>query len=443
MDLRPVSFAEEHFWIAEHQPERCAAFIECPHPMASFVRIQGALDDAALAASLDELARRHDVLRSSFGCVDGRLACQVNAFTGLPLVVDALPAADIGNAQVQASLAAELTHPFDVTTGPLARAHLLRLAPKDAVLAVVVHHLVFDGWSLHILWRELQALYAVQVDLSTDRLPPLQRRYVDYVTWQRERLQGPKLAALLDYWQQRLAGLEELQLPTETRCPDRASTRSARERFTLAPARMENLRKLCRDIGVTMGVVFATALAVLLHELTGAHDVAIGMPVADRNRPEFEGLIGALLNLVVLRVDLAREPTFVELLERVRRSFVGAYDQRELPHGCLSSLHGLPGELKLAPVRVVLNFVSSREETPTLPGLHVTRLQVDGHPPSYADLSLHLFSRAGTLSGFALYKRDLFAAERVQRWLSRFEAILDELVARPNQRVAERQGARS
>lgn len=441
MEHRPVSFAEERFWLAEHQPARCVAFVECPHPMASFVRIQGALDEAALAASLDDVARRHDVLRSSFAWANGRVTCRVHAPAGLPLAFITLPGLDVGHARVQAALAAELARPFDVANGPLARAHLLRLGPEDAVLAVVIHHLVFDGWSLHVLWRELQALYAAHVDAQPERLPPPPRRYVDYVTWQRERLQGPRLAMLLDYWQQRLAGLEDLHLPTDTGCADRVSTHAARERFALEPTRVESLRKLCRDLGITMGVVFATALAVLLHELTGALDVAIGVPVADRNRPEFEGLIGALLNLVVLRVDLAREPTFVELLERVRRSFVGAYDHRELPHGCLSGLHGLPGELSLAPVRVVLNFVSSREETPTLLGLKATRLHVDGHPPSCADLSLHLFDRAGALSGFVLYKRDLFAVERVQRWVSRFMGILDELMAGPGQRVAERQGA--
>jgi hypothetical protein len=404
--------------------------------MASVVHVAGRLDVAALGAAVNELTRRHEVLRSSFGHAHGRLSRSVAAPVEFEVAPGDLAVGADADEAVRAALSDDLRAPFDLASGPLLRVRLLRLNSDEHVLALVIHHIVADGWSLHVLWRELAALYGACTSGQLNPLPELRTGYDTYVTWQRRRLEGERLSRLLHYWSERLHGVPELLLPSDwPRCAE-TSARSARERFVFTGTQVEGLRRLCQGCGVTAGVALLAVFNVLLYQLAGTPDVAIGMPVADRNRPEFEPLVGLLLNVTVLRTDLSGDPTFVELLERVRRTFIGAYDHRELPHGCLAGLHGLPGELSVAPLRVIFNFVVAREAAPSLPGVNLRRVEVDGAPPSFADLSLHVFDRDGALNGFVLYKADLFTSARVRELIVRFTRILSDVIGAPHSRIS-------
>lgn len=428
-----LSFSEERLWALEQEHTGSSAFVECPTHLASVVRLIGCIDTQALVDSVNEFVRRHKVLRSTFTEVDGKPVRVVTPYEkfSIPVVPFSLPiAADLDQA-IREGLSEKIRAPFDLTTGPLVRVHLLRLGDEEHVLAVVVHHIVFDGWSLQLMWRELAALYEAYVNGQESPLPELTTTYSGYVTWLRSRLEGDRFERLMTYWTNQLSGVPELIVPGDRHRTIHTSNCSATERFAISKRHADGLAKLCRDRGVTSGVAMAAVFKLLLHKITGATDVVVGMPIADRNRPEFEPLAGLFLNLLVLRTEISNDPTFLELIERVRRTFIKAYDHRDLPYGFLVD------QVSIAPLRVVFNFVVARSAAPAFPGLEAERIEVESDPPSFADLSLHLFDRGGALSGFVLYKVDLFSTARIQEIVSLFLALLSEVLDEPERRISE------
>ena len=434
MEKGLLSFSEERLWALEREHTGSSAFVECPIHLASVVRLSGRLDLQALVDSVNEFVRRHDVLRSRFIEVDGKPLRAVAPFEkfSIPVITLNIPVEADRHQAVREALAGKISAPFDLATGPLVRVHLLRLAEEEHVLAVIVHHIVFDGWSVQIMWRELVALYGAYVNGQTRPLPELKTNYSGYVTWLRSRLEGDRYEKLMTYWTNQLQGVPELVVPGDRDRSIHTSNRSATERFVISNEQAAGLAKLCRDRGVTSGVAMAAILKLLLHKLTDATDVVIGMPIADRNRPEFEPLAGLFLNVLVLRTEIANDPTFLELLEGVRQTFIKAYNHRDLPYGFL-----LGSQVSMAPLRVVFNFVVARSAAPSFPGLTAERIEVEGAPPSFADLSLHVFDRGGALSGFVLYKVDLFSASRIREIVSLFIRLLSGVIDEPERRISQ------
>ncbi|HEY0411492.1 MAG TPA: condensation domain-containing protein, partial [Candidatus Dormibacteraeota bacterium] len=325
----PLSFAQERLWFIDRLDPGSAVY---NIPVAW--RLEGALDQAALERSLGEIVRRHEALRTVFAEVDEAPVQVVAPFGAFALPVEDL--SGLGEADREAAVrrraGEEAARPFDLSEGPLFRAALLRLAAEDHVLLLVVHHIVSDGWSMGVLYRELSVLYEAYREGRTSPLPELGVQYADYAAWQREHLRGEVLDRQLAYWKERLAGAPELlEVPTDHPRPAVQTFRGAHERIQLSVELLERLQALGRSEGATLYMVLLGAFQVLLSKYSGSDDVVVGSPIAGRTRGEVEALIGFFVNTLVLRADLSGEPTFLDLLRRVRATALAAYAHQDVP----------------------------------------------------------------------------------------------------------------
>ncbi|MCP4570778.1 MAG: non-ribosomal peptide synthetase, partial [bacterium] len=339
----PLSFAQQRLWFIDRfEPD--SALYNVPAP----IRLTGRLDLGALARALGEIVRRHEVLRTRFESVEG-VPLQVIE----PVAEVLLPVVDLSALAQPARRAAadqltrrEAQRPFDLGRGPVLRAVVLRLdaGARDGhehVLCLTVHHIAFDGWSIGVFLRELEILYRAFVTGRSQPLPELEVQYADFAVWQRRWLRGEVLEAQLAYWRAQLADLAVLELPTDRPRPPKQSFRGAVEGFLLPEELRRRLQEFSEQRGFTLFMTLLAAFQALLGRLTGQRNFAVGTPVANRNRAETEGLIGFFVNTLVLRADLSGapadrgpaspEPTFAQLLARVRDVALGAYAHQDVP----------------------------------------------------------------------------------------------------------------
>ncbi|MEU8527604.1 amino acid adenylation domain-containing protein [Streptomyces sp. NPDC048629] len=323
----PLSFAQQRLWFLDQLEPGSTEY-----NMSTRLRLTGHVDLTALRAALDAVVARHEVLRTRLVAgADGVAHQVIDPPAAMPLpVLDLSGSADPQDAA--ARLVAEIgTTPFDLANGPLIRATFIRLGDDEHVLALVMHHVVSDEWSDRILRRELLALYEAFRAGEPDPLPPLAFQYADVVAWQRQWLTGDVLDGQMDYWRNTLADLPTLDLPTDRPRPAVRSTAGAVSRFHVPADTARALRALSRRQGTTMFMTLLAAFDVLMGRYAGTDDIAVGTPVANRNRAETENLIGIFVNTLVMRTDLSGDPTFAELLGRVRETALGAYGHQDLP----------------------------------------------------------------------------------------------------------------
>src|SRR5215217_1019388 len=328
-DGAPLSFAQERLWFVDRL-EPGSAVYNIPVEW----RLGGALDEAALERALGEIVRRHEALRTTFREVDGSPVQVIAPFGGFTLRLDDLSGLADADREVEVRRRAgeEAARPFDLSAGPLFRAALLRLGEEDHVLLLSMHHIVSDGWSTGVLFRELSALYAAYLAGRESPLPELPVQYADYAVWQREQLAGEVLDRQLAYWKERLAGAPELlELPTDHPRPAVQTYRGATVLVELSLQLLERLQALGQSEGATLYMVLLGAFQVLLGKYAGSEDVVVGTPIAGRTRRETEELIGFFVNTLVLRTDLSGNPSFRETLRRVREVTLGAYAHQEVP----------------------------------------------------------------------------------------------------------------
>ena len=329
LDRLPLSFAQERLWFLD-QLERGSATYNIPWT----VRLRGRLNVSALERSLQEVVRRHEVLRTTCVVVDGVPQAVVREPAAFRLTVTDLRGVPETDREAQAvGLASEEAgRPFDLARDLMLRAQLLQLGDQDQVLILTMHHIASDGWSMGVFGRELTALYEAFAQDQPSPLPELPIQYQDYAVWQRKWLQGDVLAQQLAYWKEQLAGAPAiLELPTDFPRPPVASYRGARQEVVLDAKLTQALQTLSRREAVTPFMLLLAAWQVLLSRYSGQEDVSVGAPIAGRNRTELEGLIGFFVNTLVLRTDLSGNPTFRELLQRVREVTLGAYAHQDLP----------------------------------------------------------------------------------------------------------------
>jgi len=324
----PLSFAQERLWFLEQLTPGSAVY---NLPVA--LRLIGALNRTALEASLDEIVRRHEALRTSFVAVEGKPVQMIAPSASMALtVIDLGPLPEGKRAPEVQRLASEAAQrPFNLHRGPLARAMLLQLSDQEHVLLLTLHHLVSDAWSRGVFNHELTALYDAFAAGRPSPLSALLLQYADFAIWQREWLQGPVLECQLQYWKQRLAGVPVLDLPCDHPRPAVETHRGTRAAFKLSQRLSASLATLARQEGVTLYMTLLAAFQTLPARYTGQDDIAVGSPIAGRTRAEFEGLIGLFVNTLVMRSDLSGDPTFRELLHRVREVALGAYAHQEIP----------------------------------------------------------------------------------------------------------------
>ncbi|MFC9249723.1 amino acid adenylation domain-containing protein, partial [Streptomyces sp. NPDC057136] len=323
----PLSFAQQRLWFLDQLEPGSTEY-----NMSTRLRLTGGVDLAALGAALDAMVARHEVLRTRLVAGADGVAYQV-IDPPAPMPFPVLDLSGTVNPQDAADrLVAQISlAPFDLANGPLIRATLIRLGDDEHVLAVLMHHVVSDEWSDRILRRELLALYEAFRAGEPNPLPPLTFQYADVAAWQRQWLTGNVLDGQLGYWQGVLADVPTLELPTDRPRPAVRSTDGAVSRFTVPAETAEALRALSREHGTTMFMTLLAAFDILMGRYGGTDDVAVGTPVANRNRAETEDLIGFFVNTLVLRTDLSGDPTFSEVLRRVRETALGAYGHQDLP----------------------------------------------------------------------------------------------------------------
>ncbi|HVG06893.1 MAG TPA: amino acid adenylation domain-containing protein, partial [Thermoanaerobaculia bacterium] len=425
--LAPLSFPQQRLWFLDRlQPGRAIYNV----PIA--LRLDGPLDSAALERGLDGVVRRHEALRTRFVEVDGQPWQEVLQPAHLPL-----PEADLRALPPEARAGElirlgrdEALRPFDLSGAPLLRALLIRLDEEEVALLLTLHHIVSDAWSDEILGRELSALYAGRP------LPELGIQYADYARWQRSWPEA-FLAAQLDHWKRQLAGLATLELPADRPRPPVLTFRGGVVLFAVPEELTAALRALARRRGVTLFMTLLAAWQAVLGRLAGQTDVAVGMPVANRGRSEIEGLVGFFVNMLALRADLSGDPTFEELLARVRRTALDAYAHQELPfERIVDELHPERDLSRQPLVQVMIAFQDAPTVPLDLPGIAAAPLDL-ALPIAKFDLTLSLTGGPTGLSGLLEHSADLFDRTTVQRIAVHLIHVLEQVTDDPGARLSE------
>ncbi|WP_407882763.1 amino acid adenylation domain-containing protein, partial [Scytonema sp. NUACC26] len=430
----PLSFAQQRLWFLNQlQPDSCAYNI----PVA--IRLTGRLNIIALMQSFNEIVHRHSVIRTTFASATGQLIQQITPTLDLNVpVVDLryLPKVK-REVEVECLTIQEAQQPFDLAQGPLLRVTLLKLTETEHVVLLTMHHIISDGWSMGIFIRELAALYKALDSGQPSPLPELPIQYADFALWQRQWLQGKVLEAQLVYWQRQLSGCPVLQLPTNRPRPAIQTFQGATQSFSLSHELTEELKTLSRQEGVTLFMTLLAVFKTLFHRYSGQDDIVVGSPIANRNRVEIEGLIGFFVNTIVLRTNLSDNPSFQELLGRMREVALGAYAHQDLPFEYLVEALQPKRNLNHNPLfQVMFVLQNAPMDELRLPELILSSIQRKNTTAKF-DLSLSLEETHSGLVGILEYSTDLFDAATITRMLGHFQTLVEGIVANREQRLWE------
>jgi amino acid adenylation domain-containing protein len=431
----PLSFAQERLWFVDRLEPGSAVYNV---PVAW--RLGGALDEAALERALGEIVRRHEALRTVFAEAGGSPVQVIAPFGGFALPVEDL--SGLGEADRDAAVVRrageEARRPFDLSAGPLFRARLLRLGAGEHVLLLSMHHIVSDGWSMGVLYRELAALYAAYREGRASPLPELAVQYADYAVWQREQGEGAVLERQLAYWRERLAGAPELlELPTDRPRPAVQTFRGAIVPVELSPELVERLQALARSEGATLYMTLLGAFQVLLSRYSGSDDIVVGSPIAGRTRKEVEELIGFFVNPLVLRTGLSGDPSFREVLRRAREVTLGAYEHQEVPFERLVAELQPERSLSHSPLfQVMFTLEDAEDPASGLAELSTEKVRTDFAHAKF-DLSLTFVAARRGLRGGLAYSTDLFERGTIVRMLGHLERVLEQVAADADLRLSQ------
>jgi amino acid adenylation domain-containing protein len=427
----PASAGQRQIWLLEQLAPGGAAY----HIEAAW-SLSGHLDPAALADVLAALAARHEALRTRLVARDGEPLQEIVPRIALPLPLVDLSRLAAPGREAAALAAAAARRPFDLARAPLLRALLVRRAPAEHLLLLILHHAAADGWSMGILFREMAALYAARTTGRPARLPALPVQYADFAADQDLRLASGR-ASLLAAWRRRLLPeTPRLDLPADRPRPLRPGGRGGVRQREIPAALAAALDALARQEEATPFMVLAAGLAALLGRLAGQEEVNVGTPVAGRDRPEIEGVVGYFVNTLVLRLDLSGQPTFRALLGRVRERAVEAWQGAELPfEELVSALRPQRRGTEPPFFQVLLALQNAAGDLPAaaLPGLRIAPAPLPDERGAKLDLSLSIApAEGGGLTAVAVYRRDLFDAPTIDRLLRHFEALLAAAAAAPD-----------
>ncbi len=431
----PLSFAQQRLWVlAQLEPDGASYNL----PVA--LRLSGPFDVEALERSVNELVRRHVVVRTAVSLSDGQpvqVVAPVSAMSVPVVTLDHLEASE-RDAAVLRLATAEAQRPFELAYGPMLRVTLLRLDAEEHVLLLTMHHIVSDAWSSHILVREMTDLYVASVQGRPVLLPELPVQYADFSVWQRQWLSGARLDRQLDYWKKRLSGtLEPLNLPMDRPRPSVQSSRGASLTLLLSPELSSAMTELSRREGVTLFMTLLAGFYVLLFRYTGRPDLIVGSPIANRTRSEIEGLIGFFVNTLALRADLSGNQTIRELLTLVRHVCLGAYTHQDVPFEKLVEVLQPVRDVSYSPIfQVMFELQNAPTSELVVPGLRISTVDVEPLTAKF-DLTLTLCETESGLTASMEYNTDLFSADSVMRMLRHYELILHDMAARPDATIEE------
>jgi amino acid adenylation domain-containing protein len=456
----PASFAQQRLWFLDR------LFPGNPfYNVSAALRVTGLLNIAALEQTFNEIVRRHEALRTTFRMLEGQLVQVIAPSLTMPLpVVDLRTlSATEQDGEIRRLATEARSHPFDLSSEPLLRVMVLQLDSSEHILLLNLHHIICDGWSIGVLLRELGALYTAFANNQPSPLPELPIQYADFADWQREWLQGvgatheSPLQVQLAYWKQQLDNLPLLNLPTDRprrvgagldinagtnvvgkpTKPAPTTFRGATQFLELPKSLSEELETLSQRQGVTLFMTLLAAFQTLLYRYTQQEDIVVGSAIANRNRSEIEGLIGFFVNSLVLRTNLSGNPTFLELLDRVREVAIGAYAHQDLPFEKLVEELHPERDLSHHPLfQVAFSLQNTPIKALELPELTLSKLDFDS-PSAKFDLEFHLWESPEGLRGQVIYSTDLFDDTTITRMLGHFQTLLEGIVANPEQHLGE------
>ncbi|MBL8986310.1 MAG: amino acid adenylation domain-containing protein [Gemmatimonadetes bacterium] len=434
MDTFPLSFAQRRLWFV-HRLEPASSAYNVPLAL----RLRGPLDIAALERALATIQARHESLRTTFREIDGEPVQVINPEVTFRLAVVDLRAIAIEKREedLAARLRAETHRPFDLAVDSVLRATVFHLAEGEAALVVVMHHIAADGWSMGVLVRELSTLYQAFTTGRDAALPELPIQYADFAVWQREWLDAGELTRQLDYWRSALADLPTVELPTDRPRGRWAPTAGGTMGVAVPDATAVGIRRICREQSASTFMLMLAAFKVLLQRYTGQTDLVVGSPIANRHRTETEPLIGFFVNNLVLRTDCSGNPTFLELLARVRAATLAGYANQDMPFEQLVEILQPDRD----PSRNPLFQISFAGQNVAIGAFEFGRvsaqLQPIDLPNTRFDLEVFVWEADPGISVQFNFSADLFDPATVARMADRYRVLLDAIVADPTKRIEQ------
>jgi acyl carrier protein len=430
----PLSFSQERLWILNQlEPDNLA------YNMPNAFRLQGPFNRNALEKALQAIVDRHEVVRTTFQFVDDDPVQVVHPNRQIKLNEVDLSGdlADQSEEKIRQLLRAEIQRPFDLSRDLMIRATLLRLNEEDHIFLLVKHHIASDGWSSRILAREMSELYNAYARGESPSLPDLPIQYADFAEWQRSWLQGEFLEQQVSYWKERLAGSPALlALPTDRPRPARQTFRGAQTEFRFPKDLVESLKALSRQEGVTLFMTLLSGFQMLLYRYTGSVDISVGTPIAGRNRVETEGLIGFFMNILVLRTDLSKNPTFRQLLGRVQEVCLDAYAHQDLPFEKLVAELRPNRSLSHSPFfQVLFNYQSAPSKGLEFEGLSAKVMDMETGGAKF-DLSLSMRESEGAMKCLVEYNTDLFDETTIGKMMDHYRSLLETAGKDLEQRIS-------
>jgi hypothetical protein len=433
-DTVPCSWMQRGIWIHEQLQPGTA------YTIMSAIRMRGALDLTVFERALNEVVRRHEILRTTFHHEDGDPVQRVAAALTIPLVIENLTGLSPHARDAEAERLTDRLRRqrFDLERGPLLRPILLQLGHEDYRLLMVVHHIVADAWALGQLFDEILTLYRAFVTGEPSPLPELPIQYADFSAWQRSTANQQVLEDDLAYWKSQLANVVSTELTTDMPRPATRRFRGTKLRFQILPDLIERLNAVSRREGVSLYMVLLGAFQALLHRYTGEEDIVVGSPMLDRRQGETQNLIGFFLNTLVMRADLTGDPSFRVLLQQVRQTALEAFDHLTLPFDQLvRELQPIRDTSRTPLFQVMFTYeYHASLSTTELPGLQLQGEPVEAGTTQF-DLSMILEQVEDTINAILEYDTDLFRPDTAERLAEHFEVLLSGIAENPDRRISE------
>ncbi|WP_293076054.1 non-ribosomal peptide synthetase [Okeania sp. SIO3B5] len=434
----PLSYAQQRLWFLEK-----LALSSNAYNMPLTLNLVGKLDYVALEKSLNEIIARHETLRTTISEINGTPVQIIQ-----PPFELKVPIIDLSGltppeqtSKLQQLLQQENELSFNLEVDPPIRAQLFQLGTTEHILQITLHHIASDGWSLTVLPQELSAIYTATLEEKPSPLPSLPIQYADFAVWQKNYLQGETLESQLSYWKQKLLDLPQLQLPTDHPRPAVETFNGAGIPINIPATLTSKVKQLTQKQGTTLFMTLLAVFKVLLSRYSGQENIAVGSPIANRNRSEIEGLIGFFVNSLVMYTDLGGDPSFTEVLNRVKQTAVEAYGNQDIPFEKL--VEELQPERVLSQNPLFQVMLAVQQEEVLKPSFSLPNLEVGWYEGAGAemtvrfDLELHLWPVGEEIKGFCGYNRDLFEAETISRMLSHYEKLLSAAVETPERPVSQ------
>jgi hypothetical protein len=431
----PLSFAQQRLWFIDQLEPNSPAY-NMPAP----VRLTGKLDLEAFRRSIQTIVRRHESLRTTFQTVEGKPVQTISTGLELPIPVIDLSHLSETECLVEARRLATVDGmvPFDLSTGPLVRTTLLRFGEEDHALLLTMHHIISDGWSFGVFYRELRMFYEAYTDENVKPLPELPIQYADYALWQREWLKSSVLESQLAYWKRQLQGAPPmLNLPLDRPRPEIQSACGALLPVSFTRPLTAALRALAQREECTLFMTVLAAFQALLHCYTGSLDIVVGSNVANRTRQQTEELIGFFINQLVMRTDLTGDPSFVELLARVREVALGAYANQDVPFERVVEVLKPERSLSRQPLfQVKIDLQNAPVSSLHLPGFTLRSLGME-ITTTHTDITLSLLDSEEQMTGFLQYSTDIFNEATMRNLIHDFKFLMETVAARSEIKLGE------